>query len=266
MGHSALVWPLAKGLAWRQQMPRGKMPDMSEEPRTKDAERTEPEMLPIRLSTAQVKRIYDRLAPTYDLFATFFESRSRARALELMASAGGGRILEVAVGTGAAFAQVLTLNADGLTVGLDISPKMLAKATAKAHRSGNAPHILLQADARHLPLPSESFDLVTNSYMLDLLPVEDIRAVLSEYMRVLKPGGSVVLVNMTQSRTWLSRAWEWLYRRNPSLLAGCRGVFAAPFLEELGFEGVRREMVLQLSFPSEILEARKPEARSPGKD
>jgi ubiquinone/menaquinone biosynthesis C-methylase UbiE len=216
-------------------------------------------MLPVRLSTAQVRRIYDRLAPTYDFWTTVFEARARERALELIASGAGGRILEVAIGTGAAFARIQRLNAEGLTVGLDLSPRMLAKAAARSRRSAHGARLLLLADARHLPFASDSFDIVTNSYMLDLLPVEDIRSALSEYARVLRPGGSIVLVNMTKSRTWLSRAWEWLYQRNPSLLAGCRGVLAAPFLEEMGLRDVRREEIRQLSFPSEVLVATKPE-------
>lgn len=237
------------------------MPDMREKPTSTHTQPAGAEMQPVRLSSAQVRRIYDRLAPTYDRWTTPFESRARARALELVGRDGDRRILEVAVGTGAAFAQILGLNGGGLTVGLDLSPKMLARAAARARRSGIASHLLLQADARHLPFPADSFDVVTNSYMLDLLPVEGIREVLSEYKRVLKPGGRVVLVNMTRSRSWLSRAWEWLYKRSPSLLAGCRAVFAAPFLEELGFDGVRREVISQLSFPSEILEATKPGAQ-----
>lgn len=237
------------------------MPDMREKPPSTDTQPAGADMQPVRLSSAQVRRIYDRLAPTYDRLTTAFESRARARVLELVGRDGDRRILEVAVGTGAAFAQILGLNGDGLTVGLDLSPKMLSRSARRAHRSGNGSYLLLQAEARHLPFPDDRFDVVTNSYMLDLLPVEGIRDVLSEYMRVLKPGGRVVLVNMTQGRSWLSRAWEWLYKRSPSLLAGCRAVFAAPFLEELGFEGVQREVVSQLSFPSEILEATKPEAR-----
>ncbi len=233
---------------------------MSDKPSTQESQQAGSGMLPVRLSTAQVRRIYDRLAPFYDRSTTPFESRARARVLEIIAAHGGGRVLEVAVGPGTAFAQILGLNAGGLTVGLDISPKMLTRAAARARKSGSTSHVLIRADARHLPLPSDSFDVVTNSYMLDLLPVEDIRQALAEYVRVLKPGGRLVLVNMTRTRTWLSRTWEWLYRRNPSLLAGCRGVFGAPFLEELGLEGVRREVVSQLSFPSEILEATKPEA------
>ena len=234
---------------------------MSEKPTSTEARPAGAEMQPVRLSSLQVRRIYDRLAPAYDGLTTAFESRARARVLELVGRNGDRRILEVAVGTGAAFAQILGLNAGGLTVGLDLSSKMLTRAAARAHRSGNASHLLLQAEARRLPFPADSFDVVTNSYMLDLLPVQGIREVLYEYKRVLRPGGRVVLVNMTQSRSWLSRAWEWLYKRSPSLLAGCRAVFAAPFLEELGFEGVRREVVSQLSFPSEILEATKPKAR-----
>jgi ubiquinone/menaquinone biosynthesis C-methylase UbiE len=215
-------------------------------------------MLPVRLSTSQVRRIYDRLAPTYDFWSTAFESRARERALELIVAGAGGRILEVAIGTGAAFARILRLNAEGLTVGLDLSQRMLSKADARSRRSAHGARLLLLADARHLPFASDSFDIVTNSYMLDLLPVEDIRGALSEYARVLKPGGSIVLINMTKSPTWLSRAWEWLYQRSPSLLGGCRGVLAVPFLEEMGLSDVRREEVRQLSFPSEVLVARKP--------
>lgn len=215
-------------------------------------------MQPAGLSTAQVTRVYDRLAPIYERWTTPFESRARARVLDIVASHGGERILEVAVGPGATFGEILGRNSDGVTVGLDISRKMLARATAKARRIGQESYLLLQADARRLPLPGDSFDLVTNSYMLDLLPVEGIREVLSEFKRVLKPGGTLVLVNMTHSRAWLSRAWEWLYGRNPSLLAGCRAVLAAPFLEEIGFANVEREVVTQLTFPSEVLTASRP--------
>ncbi len=224
----------------------------------KGPQQAEAEMQPVRLSTAQVKRIYDRVAPVYDLWTTLFESKGRARVVDIVASRKAERILEVAVGPGIAFAEILGVNSHGLTVGLDISRKMLSRAAAKAGRSEHASYVLLQADALHLPLPSDSFDLVTNSYMLDLLPVEDIREVLSEFKRVLKPGGSLVLVNMTQSSAWLSRAWEWMYKRNPSLLGGCRAVLAAPFLEELGFADVRREFISQLTFPSEVLTATSP--------
>ena len=231
---------------------------MRQEQRHKGPRHAGAEMQPVRLSSAQVRRIYDRIAPIYERRTTPFESRARARLLDIVASHGAERILEVAVGPGTAFAKIIGVNSHGLTVGLDISRKMLAEATTKAHRSGHKPYLLLQADARHLPLPGDSFDLVTNSYMLDLLPVEDIRKVLSEFKRVLKPGGSLVLVNMTHSRALLSRAWEWLYRRNPSLLWGCRAVLAAPFLEELGFANVQREVITQLTFPSEVLRASRP--------
>jgi ubiquinone/menaquinone biosynthesis C-methylase UbiE len=231
---------------------------MTQKQKPKGPRRAGAEMQPAGLSSAQVKRIYDRIASTYERRTTPFESRARARVLDIVASLRAERILEVAVGPGTAFAKILGANSDGLTVGLDISRKMLAEATTKAQRSGHTSYALLQADARHLPLPSESFDLVTNSYMLDLLPVEDIRSVLSEFKRVLKPGGTIVLVNMTHSGALLIRAWEWLYRRNPSLFWGCRAVLAAPFLEEAGFDNVQREVITQLTFPSEVLRASRP--------
>jgi ubiquinone/menaquinone biosynthesis C-methylase UbiE len=219
---------------------------------------TAEEMQPVRLSRTQVRGIYDRLAPIYDGWSAPFESRARARVLDIIASRQAERILEVAVGPGAAFAKILGANPDGLTVGLDLSHKMLSRAASRAARSGRSSYLLLQADALHLPLPDDSFEVVTNSYMLDLLPVVDIRNVLAEYKRVLKPGGTLVLANMTHSDALLSTAWKWLYSRSPSLVGGCRAVLAAPFLEELGFAGVRREFISQLSFPSEVLTATNP--------
>ena len=109
-------------------------------------------MQPARLTALEVQHIYDRLAPTYDRWTTLFESRARARALDIVASHGAGRILEVAVGPGTAFAKILRVNPRGLTVGLDISRMMLETATSRARRSGSKSFLLLQADARHLPL------------------------------------------------------------------------------------------------------------------
>jgi ubiquinone/menaquinone biosynthesis C-methylase UbiE len=99
---------------------------------------------------------------------------------------------------------------------------------------------------------------MVNSYMLDLLPRDEIPCALSEFGRVLRPGGRIVLSNMTIGERRRHRVWDALYARGINLTANCRGVLAAPVLTELGFDHVRREYTSQLGFPTEIVSAQKP--------
>jgi ubiquinone/menaquinone biosynthesis C-methylase UbiE len=112
---------------------------------------------------------------------------------------------------------------------------------------------LVRATALEVPFEDRSFDLVVNSYMLDLLPRDDIPRALAEFHRLLRPGGRVVLSNMTIGERRRHRVWDALYARGLNLTANCRGVLAAPVLEELGFTEVRREYISQGCFPTEVV-------------
>ncbi len=96
------------------------------------------------------------------------------------------------------------------------------------------------------------------SYMLDLLPLAEIPVALAEVKRVLRPGGRLVLSNMTKGERPLHRIWDAMYARGIVLTANCRGVLAAPVLEQLGFADVHREYLAQMAFPTEVVTARKP--------
>jgi ubiquinone/menaquinone biosynthesis C-methylase UbiE len=99
---------------------------------------------------------------------------------------------------------------------------------------------------------------VTNEYMLNLMPHADMRAALAEFHRVLKPGGLLVVTNMTKGEAPQERIWDALYARGIDLFVNCRGVLAAPLLQELGFAGIEREFMAPMLFPTEIVRARKP--------
>ena len=168
-------------------------------------------------------------------------------------------MLEVAIGTGAQLIELARRTPAGKTVGIELSDGMLAQARKKVAAAGIEQRVeLLRADALALPFKDQSFDLVVNSYMLDLLPRDDIPRALSEFGRVLRPGGRLVLSNMTIGERRRHRIWDALYARGINLTANCRGVLAAPVLEELGFQNVRREYTSQLGFPTEIVSAQKP--------
>jgi ubiquinone/menaquinone biosynthesis C-methylase UbiE len=204
--------------------------------------------------------IYTRLAPVYELWARATESKARRRILKLASVRPGEDVLEVATGTGAQLARLAGANRGGRTVGVEISTGMLARSRRTLEQSGLAEVELIEGSALELPLPDESFDLVVNSYMLDLLPRDAIPRALAEFRRVLRPGGRLVLSNMTKGERRRERIWDWLYANGIVLTANCRGVLAAPVLRELGFTDVSREYLSQMTFPTEVVTARKARA------
>lgn len=211
-------------------------------------------ILPARVSQDRIPTLYRRIAPVYDLWAGLTESRARKRSLSAAGVVNGQAVLEVAVGTGLLFRELLKANPDGTNVGLDLTEAMLAKARAKAEAIEGARFELVTGSALALPFDDASFDVIINNYMFDLLPEADFATVLSEMKRVLRPGGRLVLVNMTTG----NNPWEWVYRLSPGLLGGCRGVRLEPFVRDAGFVGVTREELSQLGFASELVTARKP--------
>ena len=202
---------------------------------------------------ASVSSVYDRIAPVYDLWAWLTERNARRRCLELAAIRDGEDVLEVAVGTGLAFAEILAANPSGRNEGIDLTPAMLARAERKAARSGTDNYRLQVGDAYQLDFPDDSFDVLVNNYMFDLLPEADFPLVLAEFRRVLRSGGRLAMVNMTLGECWYNGLWPRLYALNPALLGGCRGVSLLPFLRERGFERTTREYLSQMTFPSEVV-------------
>ena len=211
-----------------------------------------------RLPKAAVPRTYTRIAPVHDGLAVLVEAKARRLGLKWANVRDGERVLEVAVGTGLSFRHLLRLNPNGFTDGVDLTPAMLKRAQRRAARSGIASYNLALGDAYALAFPDDTFDLVLNSYMFDLLPAEDFVPVLGEFLRVLRPGGRLVMVNMTRGARWYNHLWENLYHLYPPLMGGCRGVTVAPFLREAGFTNTRRAYVSQWTFPSEVVYGEKP--------
>jgi len=210
-----------------------------------------------RVSQPDVATLYDGLARYYDTWAALTESRARRRALQLAAIRDGISLIEVAVGTGLAFLSAAKQNPNGRNVGIDISKGMLAKAEGRLRKAGIANPELSIGSALDIQQPDGSFDLLLNSYMFDLLAQDDWAKVLSEFHRVLKPGGRLVLVNMTAGEKIGSGLYDRLYRLSPRLMGGCRGVRLEPHVVEAGFTVHSRNYVQQAFFPSEVILATK---------
>jgi ubiquinone/menaquinone biosynthesis C-methylase UbiE len=135
-------------------------------------------------------------------------------------------------------------------VGYDLSRGMLQLTRQRADTP------LCEGDAVRLPFASGSFDRLFSAYMLDLIPSADLAAVLAEFRRVLRPGGRLALVSLTEgvdlpSRLFIAR-WNLLYRLAPERMGGCRPIELSGPLLRAGFQ-VERRVVVQRGCPSEVL-------------
>ncbi len=217
-------------------------------------------VLEARNSTAHAVAAFSRLAPVYELWARWVEPAPRRRVLELARVQDGESVLEVATGTGVQLVALGQRNRLGRTVGVDFAPGMVRR-TRRRLRSARLQGVeLVHGDARRLPFDDATFDLVTNEYMLNLMPHADIRVALAEFQRVLKPGGRLVVSNMTKGERPQEQIWDALYAGGIDVFVNCRGVLAEPLLRELGFQEIEREFMVPMLFPTEIVVARKPMA------
>ena len=209
------------------------------------------------LSQKQIRAVYDRIAPLYDLWGKLAESRARKISIEQAEIKDGQHILEVAVGTGSAFYDIVKKNPNGRNFGIDLSPGMLARAQERLGKLSGANYSLEAGTAFDLNLQSESIDVLVNNYMFDLIPFDDMDGIIAEFKRVLKKDGKLVLVNMTIGEGFGSRLYDCLYRVSPKMMGGCRGVKMAERLQQHGFHIKKRQYVRQLLFPSEVIIAKK---------
>jgi phosphatidylethanolamine/phosphatidyl-N-methylethanolamine N-methyltransferase len=135
-------------------------------------------------------RVYSDLAHLYDhVFGRVFVDHEH-EVIEELGFRPGQRALEVGVGTGIsldAYPPYIHLT------GIDPSASMLAQAVAKT-RENNWGHIdLRNGDAQALEFPDNSFDWVLSFHVMTVVP--DPRRMMSEMIRVCKPGGRIVVIS-----------------------------------------------------------------------
>jgi len=210
-----------------------------------------------RVSQSEIPQVYDSLSKTYDIWGKLAETKARNRAIELAEVHDGQKILEVAVGTGLAFYEIVKKNPNGTNTGIDISPGMLNKAKERLRTLSDANYQLKLGNAFKIEEKSQRFDLLVNSYMFDLIAINEMDSVLAEFKRVLKKDGKLILTNMTTGETFGSGIYRWIYRMSPKLFGGCRGVRLSEKLQQNGFQVITREYHQQLLFPSEVILALK---------
>lgn len=210
-----------------------------------------------------IRRAYDRRKWVYSKTIAVVEWPYHLQAIDRAAIQPGEDVLEVAVGPGLALTELAKRVGPQTTIhGVDLSPGMVDMTRQRVSKAGFSRLDLRQADARRLPFKDGQFDVVYNAYMLDLIPEADMAGILAEFKRVLKPGGRMVLLNMSKPSLHIKDSRERLYQWLPRLvtlylLGGCRPVLMEPSVHQAGFMDVERVFLGGMT-PSEIVLARKP--------
>jgi demethylmenaquinone methyltransferase/2-methoxy-6-polyprenyl-1,4-benzoquinol methylase len=151
------------------------------------------------LEEPQVRAMFDRIASFYDVMNSVMTAglhhRWRARAADLAWVGPGGRVLDVATGTGDLAVELTRrVGAQGEVVGTDFSEEMLARARQKA-AAGGLDIAFEWGNALELPYASDRFDAATVGF--GARNFSDLDRGLAEMTRVVRPGGRVVVLEIT---------------------------------------------------------------------
>ncbi|MDX1952571.1 MAG: ubiquinone/menaquinone biosynthesis methyltransferase, partial [Verrucomicrobiota bacterium] len=159
---------------------------------------------------AKVQELFARIAPRYDLIndlqCLFLHRYWKGKVLELSHFKAGERALDVCCGTGdLAFGLA---QEPGAVVGVDFTREMLMAGVSR-RRSGKVQ--MIQADGLRLPFADGSFDVVTVGYGLRNLASAELGV--KEFLRVLAPGGRLVVLEFGKPENRLWRSFYFAYLR-----------------------------------------------------
>lgn len=154
-----------------------------------------------------VRRMFTAIAPHYDLMNRLMtlgqDQGWRRRVVDLCALPRGGRMLDVATGTGDIAYEALRRDPSARVVGLDLTREMMLAGRGK-HAGQHFP--FAEGDALALPFPDGVFDAACSGFMMR--NVVDVAAAFAEQARVVKPGGRVVCLEITRPA---NRAFRWVF-------------------------------------------------------
>ncbi len=214
-------------------------------------------MAPI-LSKEEARTFYDRLGARQDSQA-FYEDPASAVLIAHAAFDKAEAVFEFGCGTGRFAERLLEshLPARCTFRALDISPTMVGLAGARLGRWGGRAEVVLTDGSVALEAADDGTDRFVSNYVLDLLGDADIRALLAEAHRILRPRGLLCLAGLTHGTTpvsaLVSRAWTGVHAVCPKLLGGCRPIEIRDALSAEAWRMRHHAVIRRLGISSQVV-------------
>lgn len=150
---------------------------------------------------AFVQGVFSNIARHYDLMNTVLSFGQdyfwRKFAVKQMNMNDQSKVLDVACGTCVFTVEALRQHPGAYVEALDFNAEMLAQGQSRVDRQGLSGHVhCLQGDAMNLPYEDNSFDAAMSGFAMRNVP--DVKQVLKEMQRVVKPGGKVVTLELAK--------------------------------------------------------------------
>ena len=211
----------------------------------------------------KIEQMFNDIAPSYDrlnhLMSLVIDNIWRKKAIKEIVDGTQQQILDVACGTGdSTIAIAKAMEPGGRVTGIDISAGMMEPLMRKAAHEGVHDRIkLLQADALQMPFEADTFHRVTCAF--GIRNFEDRKKGLAEFLRVLKPGGKAVILELgIPDKPFIKTLYDIYFRHILPLIGGLisgnraayrylpESVYAFPrpeafcaMMERAGFHNVR---------------------------
>ncbi len=210
------------------------------------------------LSHQEARRFYDRIGSLQDSQA-FYEDRAVRVLLRHADFASAQAVFEFGCGTGRFARRLLDgrLPPTARYLGVDVSPVMVELARERLAPFGSYAEVVLTDGGPPADEPADSCDRFVSCYVLDLLAEPEIRGVLQEARRMLRPGGLLCLVSLSTGVGPLSRAvsqtLSWLHSLRPALVGGCRPLDLLPFIDSADWKVRHHAKVVAFGITSEAV-------------
>ncbi|MDE2135296.1 MAG: class I SAM-dependent methyltransferase [Alphaproteobacteria bacterium] len=213
------------------------------------------------LSRDQLARFYDGLGAGLDTQA-FYEAAAMRDLVAHLEMRTSRAIVEFGCGTGRLAAELLAnyVPPGATYLGLDVSRTMVELTKRRLSRWGGRVEVRQTDGAPHVEAADNTFDRFICTYVLDLLSDEEIRRVLDEAHRILRPGGLLGLGSLTNGPTptsgLVTTIWRRLHQVSPWLVGGCRPITLSSFMPNSGWTVEYTNIVVRFGVPSDIVVAR----------
>lgn len=164
----------------------------------------------------QVEQMFDNISPKYDLLNRILSGgidiQWRKDVIKMVQAAKPATILDIATGTGD-LAIMMAKNTNAQITGLDLSAGMLEVGRKKVDAEGlNNRITMIQGDSENLPFDDNTFDCITVSF--GVRNFENLEKGLSEIRRILKPGGTFIILEFSYPTSFPMKQLYTFYSKN----------------------------------------------------